>query len=126
MKKVLLIDDDTITNFINETLIKNSGLANEIVIAQNGKQGLDILLERNNNRQRMPDVILLDINMPMLNGFEFLEKLREFELGSFKAIRIAVLSSSDNDQDKAKAESLGIKYYFVKPATPDFIKQILE
>ena len=125
MKKVLLIDDDTVTNFINKKLIKKSGLADEILVAENGKQGLDMLLATTSNNQRPPDVILLDINMPILNGFQFLQRLQGFEINFVETIKIAILSSSDNADDKARAKSFGITHYYTKPVNLDFIKQIL-
>jgi CheY-like chemotaxis protein len=123
MKKVLLIDDDSVTNFINKKLIENSGLAGEIVVAQNGKQGLDILLSSNFNNP-LPDVILLDINMPILNGFQFLQRLKELEVDLMQTIKIAILSSSDSSDDIARARSLGITHYYTKPVTLDYIKEI--
>ncbi len=76
MKNVLLVDDDKTFNFISTRLLELTGMAGNILTAWNGKQALD-LFERN---QGFPDVILLDLNMPVMDGFEFLEAFNTLNL----------------------------------------------
>lgn len=126
MKKVLLIDDDPITNFINKKLIENTGLAGEILVAQSGMQGLEILVSENKNGERFPDLIVVDINMPVLNGFEFLHHLYKLDIIGPMRRKIAILSSSDRPEDKAQANQLGIEDYLVKPATSEAFIGLLQ
>jgi CheY-like chemotaxis protein len=118
MKKVLLIDDDPVTNFINKKLIERSGLEIAIVIAESGREGLDILLDSSIKREPFPDLIIVDVNMPVMNGFEFLESLHKIETGEFTAKKIAILSSSSSRFDKARAHQLGVDSYLTKPMEP--------
>ncbi len=125
MKKILLIDDDPITNFINKRLIQTLGIDHEVVVAENGQEGIDILVTENNAGRRFPDVILLDINMPNVNGFQFLEELYRLEIMSDAPSRIAILSSSISQLDQSRARELGIKTYLVKPMSPDTLRILL-
>jgi CheY-like chemotaxis protein len=125
MKKVLLIDDDPITNFINQKLIENTGLAGEIVIAENGRQGLKILVDIHANGELFPDLIVLDINMPLLDGFDFLQQLYKLKMTDPANMKIAILSCSDNSDDREKAKELGIDSYLVKPITAGALIDLL-
>lgn len=76
MKKlncILLVDDDEITNFYNQHLISKMEISDSIQTALNGREALDYLTTAQNGTFPNPDVILLDINMPIMNGFEFLD-----------------------------------------------------
>lgn len=126
MKRVLLIDDDPITNYINKRVIEIAGLAGEIVLAENGQQGLEILIEGNDKGDPFPDLIVLDINMPVVNGFEFLNQLQDLAIPGCALKNITIVSSSDRNEDKVKAKELGIENYLVKPMTTAVLKRLLE
>lgn len=126
MKKILLIDDDQTTNFINTKLIEHTGYTTEITIANTGRQGLEIIIESNQKHQPLPDLIILDINMPVMGGFEFLQALAKLEGIDTSYTKIAILSSSDHYQDKTMAIELGIQHYFTKPMEFEDIKFLLQ
>lgn len=121
----MLIDDDKIFNFLSEKTIASLGLANEIHFALNGKQALDLLEEYKKGNVQRPDIIFLDLNMPVMNGYEFIEAFALMDLPDKSGITIVILTSSADPDDLARARELGIKYYFNKPLTKDEIKKMI-
>lgn len=130
LKCILLIDDEEINNFLNISIIKRLGIDTHVEVAINGKLGLDYLTSSgdyaNNEFYPQPGLILLDINMPLMNGWEFLEeyeKLNENQKGKHV---IAMLSSSINPDDVNKANSKDDLIGFInKPLTVEKLKDII-
>lgn len=98
INEVLLIDDDQISNFLSSSLLKRNGLAKNISICLDGKEAMNLLQNRAQAKEHLPDLILLDINMPDMNGFEFLKTFRELSTCPDQPI-IAILTTSQNHQD---------------------------
>ena len=124
-KNIMLVDDDKIFNFLSEKTITSLGLVNEADFALNGRQALDLLEEYKKGKVERPDIIFLDLNMPIMNGYEFIEAFAVMDLPDKSAITIVVLTSSADPNDLARAKELGIKYYFNKPLTRDEIKKMI-
>ena len=124
-KNILLVDDDKIFNFLSEKTIMSLGLANEINFASNGQQALDILGLCKRGEIQMPDIIFLDLDMPVMNGYEFLEEFAKIDLPNKKAITIVVLTSSADPRDIDRTKELGIRYYYNKPLSRDEIKRLV-
>ena len=124
-KNIMLVDDDKIFNFLSEKTITSLGLANEIHFALNGKQALELLEEYKKGNVERPDIIFLDLNMPVMNGYEFIEAFALMDLPDKNAITIVILTSSADPNDLARARELGIKYYFNKPLTREEIKKMI-
>lgn len=124
-KNILLVDDDKIFNFLNEKTITSLGLANEISFASNGQQALELLELYRSGKMKMPDIIFLDLDMPIMNGYEFLEEFAKIELPNKNAITIVVLTSSADPRDLTRTKELGIKYYYNKPLSRDEIKTLI-
>ena len=124
-KNILLIDDDKIFNFLSEKTISSLGLANEIHFASNGQQALDLLELSKTGEIQKPDIIFLDLNMPIMNGYEFFEAFLAMELPDKHLITLVILTSSADPQDLKRAKDLGIKYYFNKPLTQEEIKKLI-
>ncbi|HEX8546586.1 MAG TPA: response regulator [Cytophagaceae bacterium] len=113
---VLLIDDDRITNYLNERIISKLYPSLEVVVKNNGKEGLlfiEALLEQN---RPMPTYIFLDLNMPVLNGFDFLLAFNKLGLDSSRTT-ITILTTSSNADDVEKINLLGNYSYVTKPLT---------
>lgn len=84
LERIMLIDDDADTNYYNEIILNNIGAAEDVIVFQNGNEALEYLKKGNK-----VDLILLDINMPILNGWQFLERYEELEKELFvKIIRL--------------------------------------
>lgn len=125
---VLLVDDDEINNFISIKLIKKVLLNAEIMACLNGKFAIDQLLQlQETNPSQMPDYILLDINMPIMNGWEFLDMYNRLNIDPEGKSKIYIISSSvfSNDINKAKSYPL-VKDFVSKPLNVEKIKELFE
>jgi len=121
----MLVDDDSITNFLNELLIKEMGITNELYIASDGQEALDNIYTNCIVDGKCPNLILLDVNMPVINGFGFLTRFNELDFENKKDIVIVMLSTSLNPRDKENALKLHVKDYISKPLTKEGLEQIL-
>ncbi len=120
LERIMLVDDDVFTNFYNEVVLKRMNAYENIIVFQNGKEALDYL---KTDKEKV-DLILLDINMPIMNGWQFLEHYGEFDK-NHKAT-IVMLTSSVNIDDKKKAEGFkDVTKYVSKPLNAESIKEIL-
>lgn len=118
---ILIVDDSPAFINLAKLMINKTGIICKIHEASNGKRALDYLSQA----EQCPDLILLDINMPVMDGFDFLE---DYKLASncHPLTSIYMLTSSAQEIDKAKAHSYGIvKGYFEKPLTKENILQII-
>lgn len=124
MQKFLLVDDDEIFHLLGIRTLQSIGLTdNQIQTALNGRQALEIF---NNPGGKLPDIILLDLNMPIMNGFEFLEVFGKLSVEKRNDAKIVVLTSSDNPLDIERAMKLGATQYLTKPLTEDMLCTVLE
>lgn len=125
--RILLVDDDEINNFISVKLIKKTLINTEIKTCLNGKFAIDELANIQEDKpDELPDYILLDINMPIINGWEFLEEYERLNIDPQGKTKIFIISSSvfNNDINKAKSYPL-VKDFISKPLSIDKIKDML-
>ena len=119
INKILLIDDDAAANYLSKELLQSLNVAKEIEVAENGIRALKLLQQSN-----AADVIFLDIKMPGIDGFDFLEKLKS--LMPDKKIKVFMLTSSVRPEDKLKAFTYrAVVDYFEKPLTPEMVRMAL-
>jgi CheY-like chemotaxis protein len=123
-KLILLIDDDPITNYLNSHLIKSLSVAEEIKIFLNGKDALDYLIIINQTNGQIPDLILLDINMQVLDGFDFLNAFHALNLSFKDKIKIIMMSISLNLEITQKVKLAGYDA-IEKPLTAEKIIEFL-
>lgn len=110
---ILLVEDDRLDALdINRSLSKLN-LSYTLQIAKNGEEALSILDGPETNNNKLPDVILLDINMPRMNGLELLEIIRKRD--DLKKLKCFILTTSDETYDRETAQKLGISGYIIKP-----------
>jgi CheY-like chemotaxis protein len=125
INSMLLIDDDKITNFINTYLLKNLQISDELIVLSNGSEGLEFLKELSLTKKMCPEVILLDINMPITDGFEFVKGFKELSLINKNNIQIIVLTTSSSPRDIERMKLLGVKDFINKPLTSDKLKKAI-
>jgi CheY-like chemotaxis protein len=112
---ILLIEDDSLDIINVERELKKIKTRYSLHIAKNGKIALDMLKGENGAEKLdpLPLIILLDINMPKMNGFEFLQAIRNDS--EFDSIKVFIMTTSNEEGDKLMAKKLGIEGYIVKP-----------
>jgi len=117
--KILLIEDDTIEVMKFNRVLSNLTLRHEIIEANNGEEAIDLLKEDS----KRPDIIVLDLNMPKMNGLEFLNILKKDPV--LKYIPAIILTTSNNHKDLLECYKIGIAGYILKPLRyEDYIDRI--
>jgi CheY-like chemotaxis protein len=124
-KSILLVDDDQTSIFICRKVLQTFGLFNEIHSASNGVEALNFYDQCVRDSRMLPEIILLDINMPVMNGFQFISAFSQSEVYKTNKISIIIVSSSNYFEDIQRAKELGINHYIHKPVTIDKLKEVL-
>ena len=129
ISKVCVIDDDKLYVSLITMLIKKNHFAEEILVFQNGQEALEYFEENiDNQNEELPEVILLDLNMPIMNGWEFLEAIQPYLNKLLKSnVKLNVVSSTINPDEVSRAEKHGIVHHFInKPISKEAIFKIFE
>ena len=128
LKCTLLVDDDATTNFLNSKLLERLGVTDALLVAQDGRQALDLVMSHcQGATPDCPALILLDVKMPIMDGFEFLEAYGHLPLQHLHdAIIIVMLTTSLHPQDVQRVQELNIAGFLNKPLTREKINGILE
>ena len=115
---ILLVEDDEVDVMNVKRAFKKHKITNPLYIAGNGLEALDMLRWQNGQPPEVPEtrrLILLDLNMPKMNGLEFLHELRNDR--DLKKTPVIVLTTSDEDRDRIEAYNLNVAGYILKPVT---------
>jgi len=122
---VMLVDDNDTDNFISKRIIEITKFAKRVEVKSSGKSALDYLKDNQNNPTELPDIIFLDINMPIVDGFVFLYEFEKFNELVKNKCKVIILSSSDNkrDIDKIVNNNHVIKF-ITKPLTEVALEEI--
>lgn len=124
---VLLVDDNDTDNFINQRIIELAGFSKNIVVKNSGKSALEYLQQEENNLENLPDLIFLDINMPIVDGFVFLIEFEQFSEAVKNKCKVCVLSSSDNHRDIERITSNEFVVDFVtKPLSVETLNGLIK
>ena len=122
---IMLVDDNMNDNFFHEREIKKNNLANIVIPMTSGTKALAYLRGKKENNDLHPDLIFLDINMPDMNGWEFLQEYNELDKELQSLAVIIMLTTSQNVDDKAKAMKWSsVSDYISKPLTMDLMRNI--
>lgn len=124
---VLLIDDDKVTNFYNKRVVAKLDNFKEINAVTNGQKALDYLKESQNGLCKKPDLIFLDINMPAMNGWEFIEEFKKLDSRFTSNIKVVMLTTSDSPKDYKRSLTIdSVDDYINKPLSIDLLSNLID
>ena len=123
---VCIIDDDLIYQVTSKKMIQHVNATNNILIFSNGQEAFHFLLQTVTDTDALPDIIFLDVNMPYMDAWEFLEAYETIKTKLVKEITIYVISSSVSEKDIERAKKIPVvKDYYIKPITIAQYSEIL-
>ena len=121
----MLVDDNDTDNFISKRIIEITNFSEEVIVKNSGKSALDYLEDNKDDPANLPEIIFLDINMPIVDGFVFLYEYEKFNNEIKDKCRVIILSSSDNKRDIDKIVNNDYVIKFVtKPLTEKTLEEI--
>ena len=127
LKTLTLVDDDDIFVFLTTKIIEQTNLVDLIKGFGNGLDAINFLKENKNNVDALPDIILLDLSMPIMNGWQFLEKYNKLNPTIGKKITIYICSSSISPDDITRAKTISeVSDYIIKPITKDKLIDLIK
>lgn len=129
MKKIntfCIVDDDDLYQFTTTLLLKNTDLVNKIIVFSDGLKAINFLKDEMGNIENIPDILFLDINMPVMDGWEFLEEYLLIKPMMPKTVVIYMVSSSVDERDVLKAKSISaLSGYLIKPISSENIMEVI-
>ena len=129
LRCTLLVDDDPTTNYLNRKLLEQLDVTDRVMVAHNGAEALQVLAVECPDAGpglACPALIFLDVNMPLMNGFDFLEAYQELPLARRQAIVIVMLTTSVHPRDLQRLEAQPVAGFVSKPLNPAKVQQVLE
>ncbi len=122
---VMLVDDNDTYNFINRRILEQMGFARSVQVQSSGIGALSYLEEHISEPDKLPDIIFLDIKMPLLNGHEFLYKLQRISQSETDKCKVVMLSSSGDEKDINQTKIYSNVIHFIqKPLTPSALEHL--
>lgn len=126
MPRLCVIDDDPIYIMIVNKLVTHYNLCDKPLVFKNGQEAIDFFKNLNDEID-VPDVILLDLNMPVMDGWEFLDEYQKIKDQLPKQVRLYISSSSANHVDVSRAEKYSfVSEYLVKPPNESILRKVLK
>lgn len=127
IKTLTLVDDDDVFVFLTTKAIKQTNLFDLIKVFGNGLEALNFLKENKNNVSALPEIILLDLSMPIMNGWQFLEEFTKLNPTIGKKITIYICSSSISPDEIMRAKTISeVSDYIIKPITKDKLINVMK
>ncbi|MEO6305716.1 MAG: response regulator [Bacteroidia bacterium] len=127
IKNLALIDDDDMFVFLTKKTIEYSNLVDVVKVFRNGREAINFLNENSRNVEKLPEVILLDLTMPIMDGWQFLEQYVLLKPNIGKKIIIYIVSSSISPSDIERAKHINeVTDYIIKPVTKEHLIEMLK
>jgi len=128
---ILLIDDDEPTNFLNKLILEEMNCAEHIEIVKSGREAINFLTtnhpDKNKKDLLTPDLVFLDINMPAMDGWEFIDLFNVFNTAREKKAVTIMLTTSLNPEDETRSKTIAqINGYKRKPLSREMVEEILD
>ena len=129
LSKILIIDDDPTTGYLHKKLIEKFRMSQEVDVVESGEEALQLIEHyyQTQNEDKIPQLIFVDLNMPFMDGFQFLEIYQSLEFKNKDSVVVSVLSSSYHSKDVKKVKEFTVvNDYVVKPLTERKMIEIME
>lgn len=127
LRCTLLVDDDPITSYLNRKLLEKLDVTDRVMVALNGEEALQVLAaECAGASLTCPALIFLDINMPQMNGFDFLDAYQQLPLAKRRVIVIVMLTTSVHPHDLQRLQALPVAGFLTKPLNLAKVQQVLQ
>lgn len=127
-KCTLVVDDDPISCFINQKIIELTNITKHVKIVHNGAEAIKFIhnsIAESSEDLVLPDLIFLDLNMPIMNGFEFLTIFQDLPSEYRNEVKIVILTSSNSIADRDRAKGFNVARYINKPLTMESARSLL-
>lgn len=127
---ILCVDDDPITLMLYKKVIIKAEFGSTVLFAQNGEEALEFFKQASNRKNlsspaQIPDIIFLDLNMPVMNGWDFLEHFSNEVYPKFSDVKVVILSSTIDPSDYLKAKQYeAVTHFLSKPLTVQMLHNI--
>ena len=123
----MLVDDNPDDNFFHERVIMKNDFADFVIAKESGLEALDFLKQPKNSKIAHPNLIFLDINMPEMNGWEFLEEYEQLEVSQKGEVVLTMLSNSIDERDRERAQQYkSVHGFYSKPLNEEYLANILQ
>lgn len=128
LSQILIIDDDPLTANLHKTFIKKFGVSHQVETITSGEQALQLIKNciQSQNEDKIPQLILLEVDMPMTDGFHFLEAYQNLEFKNKDSVAVVALTCSVSKRLKNRTKEYLIKDYIIKPLTEERMMGLME
>lgn len=128
LSSILIIDDDPLSGSLHKRMIERYNVSNRIEIANSGEDALQLIngYIQSENEDKIPQLIFLDLNMPFMDGYQFLEAYRDLDFNHKDSVVVAVLTTSFRHKDKVRVKAYKIHDYIEKPLTEERMIELME